>query len=186
MTNYDIVRTKEIVNKNILFQGSDANRIKYCIREYISHLSQNNSKIFLLDSFWSQKKYLRYQGLRYRKEIERRYHIKLSVDDFMNKRNIFNYMNDKEINIMKIKSVAGYMSAAELFPVIISKINDDLMDQKAYIFINDFILECLSQGEFLDLYMKINNDKMKFFVMNSQLPLPEGLKRIIDEVIEID
>lgn len=186
MTNYDIVRHKEILNENISFQGSDAKKLKYYVREYITYLSQNNSKIFLLDSLWSQKKYLRYKGSRFRKEIERRYHIKLSVDDFMKKENIFEYMNDKEINIMKVKSVVGFMSAAELFPVIISKINDDLLEDNAYIFINDFVLESLSQGEFLDLYTRINKDKIKFFVMNNELPLPEGLKKIIDKVIEID
>lgn len=186
MKNYDIVCNKEILNKNILFQGSDINKLKYYIKEYISYLSQNSSKIFLLDSFWSQKKYSRYKSSRYIKEIERRYHIKLSVDDFMEKQNIFEYMNDKEINIMKVKSVMGYMSAAELFPVIISKVNDDLLENSVYIFINDFILKSLSEGEFLDLYMKINKDKIKFFVMNCELPLPEGLKRIIDEVIKIN
>ena len=186
MTNYDNVCNEEILSQNILFQGSDDNKLKHYIRQYTSYLSQNNSKIFFLDSFWSQKKYLRYKGSRYKKEIERRYHIKLSVDDFMKKLNIFDYMDDKEMNIMKVKSVIGYMSAAELFPVIMSKINNDLKEDNAYIFINDFVLESLRQGEFLDLYMKINKDKVKFFIKNNEKPLPEGLERIIDKTIEID
>ncbi|MTI47486.1 hypothetical protein [Sporosalibacterium faouarense] len=185
MTNYEVINWEDILNRNILFQGANSTKVKHYIREYITELTEKDFKVFLLDSFWSPRKYSRYQSSRYRREIERRYHIKLSADDFLKSENIFRYMDEKEINIMKVKSIAGYMSAAELFPVIISKINEDIENDTAYILINDFILEHLQHGEFLDLYMGMNKEQIKFFVFNEEEEIPESLAAIIDAEIEI-
>lgn len=187
MTSYDILKNDEIYNVNLQVTGQNSKKIKYYVMEYIKKLSESNIKVFLLDSFWSREKYKRFKDSRYRREIERRYHIKLSVDDFLNKDNIFEYMNDVYTNIIKVKSLMGYMSAAELFTVIVSKINQDLANEdKVYIFINDFILEHLDEGEFLDLYMQIDKEKIKFIVFNNEQSLPKGLRSIINEIIEIN
>lgn len=187
MAKYKILKDREIYDENLQFTGERFKKIKYFVKEYISELTKQDSKVFLLDSFWSRQRYLRFKDSRYRKEIERRYHMKLSVDDFLNKDDIFEYMNHKEVNIMKVKSIEGYMSAAELFTVIVSKINEDLSgDERAYILINDFILEHLDEGEFLDLYMRIDKERIKFFVLNNKEDLPRGLQTIINKIIEVD
>lgn len=185
MTNFEALKNCNIYDKNLLFIGDDNGKVKRYVKEYISLLNQRNNKVFLLDSFWSSRKYKRYRSSRYLKEIERRYHIKLSADDFLAKDNVFNYMNERNIKIMKVKSITGFMSAAELFPVILSKINQDIGENKAYILINDFVLEHLNEGEFLDIYMGINKERIKFFVFHNREKLPEGLSAIIDEVVRV-
>ncbi|WP_425447988.1 hypothetical protein [Dethiothermospora halolimnae] len=182
----ELFKAQDIYNKNILFTGKNNKKIEAYIKKYIKGLSKDGNYIFLLDSFWSKERYHRFKGSRYLKEIERRYHIKLSVDDFMQKENIFDYMDNKEINILKVKSIIGYMSAAELFPVIISKINNDIKGNNAYILINDFVLEELDDDAFLDLYTSINNQNINFFVYNKNKSLPKNLTMIIDDIIKAE
>lgn len=173
----------EIKEFNTYFKGNDYGKIKSSVKNYISYLS-NDNKVFLLDSFWTKDYYERFKRSRYISEIERRYHVKLSVEEFLNKDNIIKYMNDKNLNIIKVKSIEGYMSAAELFPVIVSKINETVMKDKVYIFINDFVLEYLNEETFNNLIKNINRDLIKFIVIskNDDVKL---LSEVIDKEIVV-
>lgn len=177
---------ERLMDKNVLIIGDNFNSVKRCIKDYITELSNKNHKIFLLDSFWTKETYKRFLQSRYRKEIERRYHIKLSVDDLLKTENVFEYMNNKEINIMKVKSIVGFMSAAELFPVVLSKINEDLRDEKVHIFLNDFVLEHLDGKEFADLYKDINHEQIKFIIINKRIDIVKPLLKTIDEIIRLN
>ena len=180
-----VISNETIKKSNLLFIGENDNLIKREIKKYIEELAKSGHKIFLLDAFWSKERYVRFKGSRYKREIERRYHVKISVEDFLQGDNIFDYMDSKETNILKVKSILGYMSAAELFPVILSKINEDLRDEKVHIFINDFILNTISEEEFMSLYMGINKDKIKFFAYCESNDIPNSLNSIIEHNIEV-
>ncbi|MTI68465.1 MAG: hypothetical protein FH753_17940 [Firmicutes bacterium] len=176
---------ESIKDKDILLLGNDYKKVKRKVKEYITEFSKMNHKIILLDSFWSEKKYDRFINSRFRKEIERRYHIKLSVQDFLDKENVFEYMNDKEINIIKIKSINGYMSAAELFPVILSKINEDVSEDIVHLYLNDFVLKNLTEGEFLSLENEIKHDYVKLIVANKNQEIIKPILEYIDHIEKI-
>lgn len=175
------------LDKNVLFTGDDARRVKNKVKDFITLLSSKGYKVFLLDAFWSEERYRRFVYSRYRDEIERRYHIKLSVNDFLQQDNVFEYMKDRNINILKVKSITGYMSAAELFPVIISKINQDITQgEKAYVLINDFVLQHLSGWEFNNIYEQIDGRQIKFIFLSIDQPVVKAFWKVIDENIIIN
>jgi len=175
----------EIVDKTVYFSGNDYDKIKIVVKDYIGYLSKNNNKIFLLDSFWSKDYYDRFKRSRFLKEIERKYHIKISVEEFLNKDNIIEYMNSKNVNIAKVKSIEGYMSAAELFPVIVSKVNETIKDSKAYILINDFVLDEVKEETFIKLIENIDTNHVKFIVINKDNDVG-FVSNIIDSEISVD
>ena len=174
----------EIVDKTIYFNGNDYEKVKKAVKDYIAYLSKNNDKIVLLDSFWSKDYYERFKRSRFLKEIERKYHIKMSVEEFLNKENIIEYMDNKNVNIVKVKSVEGFMSAAELFPVIVSKVNENIKDNKAYILINDFVLDQVSEETLIKLIENINTDLLKFIVISKNNEVG-FVSNIIDREISI-
>lgn len=170
----------ELTNKTVYFNGNDYNKVKKIVKNFITHLSKNNIKVFLLDSYWSKDYYNRFKHSRYLNEIERRYHLKISVEEFLNKDNIINYMNKKNTNIIKVKSIEGFMSAAELFPVIVSKIQENIINEKVYILINDFVLEHINEETLDKLIDSINTDTIKFIIISKR-----GNINKISKIIEV-
>lgn len=174
----------EIVDKTVHFSGDDYNKIKTVVKDYIAYLSRNNNKVFLLDSFWSKDYYDRFKKSRFLNEIERKYHIKISVEEFLSKDNIIKYMDEKKVNIAKVKSIEGYMSAAELFPVIVSKVNETIKENKAYVLINDFVLDEVSKETFDKLIQEIDTSLVKFIVISKEKDVG-FVSNIIDSEISV-
>lgn len=173
---------KSILNKNVYFYGN-YKKVKQSVKKYIEFLSKGNGKVILLDSYWTMEYYKRFKRSRYLKEIERRYHIKVSVEKFLQKHNIIDYMNHKNINILKVKSIEGFTSAAELFPFILNKINKSLKDETVYILLNDFVLDYLSDEEFRSLNKTINNNLIKYIVISKKRPKDYILDKVEHEIL---
>ena len=167
-------------DKNILFTNRDYKEAKRQVKEHLINLSKNNEKIILLDSFWSKYKYNRFMNSKYKKQIERKYHIKMSVQDFLKEENILYFMNERKLNIIKVKSILGYMSAAELFPVLISKINDDFKEEQVHILINDFILDSLTKEEMKTILNEINFHNIRLVIMTNKPDIPVELLNNVD------
>jgi hypothetical protein len=77
-------------------------------------------------------------------------------------------MNKKDINIVKIKSIVGFMSAAELFPVIISKLNTIESDESIHVLVNDYILDNLEWSQVKDAIYSVDKNKIKFIILSSK------------------
>ncbi|MBS4539099.1 hypothetical protein GOQ27_11540 [Clostridium sp. D2Q-11] len=169
------ISKNELYNKSVLFLNNDYNKAKIEAKNYIIKLSKNNQKVILLDSFWSKEKYNRFKNSKYKENIEGRYHIKLSVEDFLSRDNLIEYMNEKNINIIKIKSILGYMSAAELFPVIISRLNSVIKDETIHVLINDYVLENLEWSEVVNALNSVNKNNIKFIVITNRDAIPTEL-----------
>jgi len=155
-------------DKNVLFLNSNIKQAEIDAKKYIIELSKQGKKIVLLDSFWSKEKYSRFISSPYKSNIEKRYHIKISVEDFLQKDNLVDYMNRKDINIVKIKSIVGFMSAAELFPVIISKLNTIESDESIHVLVNDYILDNLEWSQIKDAIHSVDKNKIKFIILSSK------------------
>ena len=93
-------------------------------------------------------------------------------------------MNLENVNIAKVKSIEGYMSAAELFPVIVSKVNETIKDSKAYILINDFVLDEVKEETFNKLIKNIDTNHVKFIVINKDNDVG-FVSNIIDSEISV-
>lgn len=169
------ISNKDIYNKNVLLLNRDYNKSKIDVKNHIIELSKRNQKVVLLDSFWSKEKYNRFKSSEYKENIERKYHIKISVEDFLFRDNLIEYMNEKNINIVKVKSIIGYMSASELFPVIMSKLNEIIQDEIIHVLLNDHILDNLKWNEVVNTINSVNKNTIKFIVITNRNNIPKEL-----------
>lgn len=170
-------------DKNVLFLNNDFNKAKIDVKKYIIDLSKQGKKVVLLDSFWSKEKYSRFISSPYKENIEKRYHIKLSVEDFLEKNDLIEYMNNKNISIIKVKSIIGFMSAAELFPVIISKLNTIRSEETIHVLLNDHILDNLEWQEVINAVDSVDKDKIKFIVLSSKDGIDKELVEKYESII---
>ncbi|MBS4536752.1 hypothetical protein GOQ29_14100 [Clostridium sp. D2Q-14] len=169
------ILSKDIYNKNVLLLNNDYNKSKISVKNYIIESSKRNQKVILLDSFWSKEKYSRFKSSTYKENIERRYHMKISVEDFLYDDNIIEYMNAKNINIVKIKSIVGYMSAAELFPVIMSKLDEIIEDECVHVLLNDHVLDSLKWNEIVKVINSVNQNNIRLIVLTDRDNIPKEL-----------
>ncbi|MGO1367816.1 MAG: hypothetical protein ACTHVE_02265 [Senegalia sp. (in: firmicutes)] len=155
-------------DNNVVFFNEDFSKAKKEAKKYILELSKRGKKIVLLDSFWSKEKYSRFIASPYRENIEKRYHIKLSVEDFLSEDNLIEYMNERKVNIIKVKSIIGFMSASELFPVIVSKLDTINTKESIHVLLNDYILENIELKEIINVLNSLDKSKIKFIILSSK------------------
>ena len=162
---------------NLAFVGLPWSGNKQALRKYIHFLSQNE-KVIIIDSEGDMESYNRFKKIKKIEQFQSRYHMKLSANDFIYSNNIFNKMDEKSISILKIKSIDGIMSAGELFPVIMQKIESERFStrQKINIILNQSTIKHISSEEFEAAYLKFGCDVYRFiFLCESLMDLPQTM-----------
>ncbi|MBZ4644613.1 MAG: hypothetical protein PWR27_2143 [Petroclostridium sp.] len=172
-------------NKNIAFLGLPWSGHKYALRKYIKYLSQKE-KVIIIDSEGDINQYKRFKNSKYVRQFEKKYHLKLSAGDFFCIPNIISEMNQRGINILKIKSIDRIMYAGELFAVIMRKLDTDnrCYNERLNIVLNKFTIDLIPDEEFSNTYCGIQMENFKYIFLHETLSnMPLSIIRSIGHYV---